>query len=80
MADDADEDELLSLLRESEQRKQALEERRIALEERRLEHEHNKEVEARVQKERDARAAAAAQHTATMLLLAELARSIGRWP
>lgn len=79
MADDADEDELLSLLRESEQRKQALEERRIALEERRLEHEHNK-VEARVQKERDARAAAAAQHTATMLLLAELARSIGRWP
>ena len=82
--DDADDDELLSLLRESEKRKHDLEEQRLAPEERRMQHERDLHVEAEAKNEREASAAAAAaaaaaaQQTATMSLLTELARSIAR--
>jgi len=82
--DDADDDELLSLLRESEKRKHDLEEQRLAPEESRMQHERDLHVEAEAKNEREASAAAAAaaaaaaQQTATMSLLTELARSIAR--
>jgi len=82
--DDADDDELRSLLQESEKRKQDLEKRRLGLEERRMQHERDLHDEAQEKNEREASAAAAvaavaaAQQTATMSLLTELARSIAR--
>jgi len=82
--DDADDEEFLSLLRESEKRKHDLEKWRLALAERRMQHERNLHDEAREKNEREASfvaagaAAAAAQQTETISLLAELACSIAR--
>jgi len=82
--DDANDDELLSLLRDSQKRKHDLDERRLARETRRMQHERDLHDEAHAKNEHEASAAAAAaaaaaaQQTATMSLLTELARSIAR--
>jgi len=81
---DAHEDELLSIIKWSEERKQDLEDRRLALEERRMHHARELRVTAQAQTSRDAFSAAAAaassvaQHSATMSLMMELALSTAR--